>query len=94
MTRKRIQLCIDPDLLSRLDGYARLTQKKRSAVIEQALTAFLTDRRSAPVYSLKELEEGYRSMGTINLTLAEEALSADNEQFTAYEHFLSESETS
>ena len=38
------------------------------------------------------LKQGYRAMGEVNLSLAEESVIADNEQLLTYELKLSESE--
>ena len=40
----------------------------------------------------KSLEKGYLKMGKINVCLAEEGITADNEQLLSYEQKLSECE--
>ncbi|MBQ2940658.1 MAG: ribbon-helix-helix protein, CopG family [Clostridia bacterium] len=90
MKNKKILIALPYSLLSEIDSAAENEKLSRSEFIRTALKKELKVLRDKKIK--EELKQGYIAMGDINLSLAEEGISADNEQLLTYEQKLSESE--
>ncbi len=85
---KKILISVPETLLDKIDSAKNGIS--RSEFIRNAVSKELSALEKEKLY--EELKKGYMSMGEINLSLAEEGISADNEQLLTYEQKLSESE--
>ena len=88
MMNKKILISLPDSLLEDIDN-AR-DGLSRSEFIRKAVNKEI--KALLRLKKEKKLEQGYIAMGDINLSLAEDGILADNEQFLTYEQKLSESE--
>jgi len=77
MRTKRIMISLPQNLLSEVDGVVELERKSRSEFIREAMKLYLLERKRRHIR--EHMQVGYMEMAGLNLTLANEALSAENE---------------
>ena len=74
---RRIMVSLPAALLADLDDLAAMENLNRSEFIRQAMVRYLQQRRRTDFR--RQLRQGYREMGSLNLALAEEDLALDQE---------------
>ena len=79
---RRVAVTLSDSLLTKVDQIVRREKGSRSQFIREAMLKLVAEREKERIASLGA---GYRKMGSINLKLAEEAISEDNEDFNRYE---------
>jgi len=77
MRTKRIMISLPQNLLTEVDGVVELERKSRSEFIREAMKLYLQERKRRHIR--EHMQEGYMQMAGLNLTLANEALNAENE---------------
>lgn len=87
---KKIILSLPSELLDRVDDCLEYENKNRSEWVREAIVHYLSEKGKARLRA--QMEQGYREMGLLNLTLSEEGLAEDEKDFAAYENRLLESE--
>ena len=85
---RRVAIILPENLLSRVDAIARREKGSRSGLIKEALLRLVAERERER--DRLRMRLGYERMGPINLQLAEEGLSAEDEALASYEKFLTE----
>ncbi len=70
-------ISLPQNLLTEVDGVVELERKSRSEFIREAMKLYLQERKRRHIR--EHMQEGYMQMAGLNLTLANEALSAENE---------------
>jgi len=74
---KRIMISLPQNLLKEVDGVVEMEKRTRSEFIREAMKLYLQERRKRQIR--ERMQEGYMEMARLNLALANEALSAENE---------------
>lgn len=74
---KKIVISLPEAMIREVDGIVALENGSRSQVFHQAMEWYLQECYRNRLH--EELRMGYEEMAPINLTLAEEALAAENE---------------
>ncbi len=74
---KRIGISLPGNLLEEVDGAVAVAKRTRSEFVRKAMYLYLQEIRKRNTSG--ELENGYMEMGELNLSLANEALEAENE---------------
>ncbi len=74
---KRIMISLPQHLLQEVDGVVKKEQSNRSEFIRQAMKLYLRERKKR--YIRETMQQGYMEMGHINLNIASEAFSAEEE---------------
>ena len=87
---KRIMISIPNSLLQEVDGIAAMEKLSRSQFVREAMRLYIEERKRRTVRDL--MKKGYQEMAVINLLLAEEGLSADDEVFGQMPAALAEHE--
>lgn len=87
---KRIMISIPNSLLQEVDGIIAMDKLSRSQFIRDAMRLYIEDRKRKAVRDM--MKKGYQEMAVINLSLAEEGLSADDEVFAMVPTLLTERE--
>jgi CopG family transcriptional regulator/antitoxin EndoAI len=64
-------------LLKEVDGVVEMERRTRSEFIREAMKLYLQERRKKQIR--ERMQEGYMEMARLNLTLANEAINAENE---------------
>ncbi|MDO9536403.1 MAG: CopG family transcriptional regulator [Bacillota bacterium] len=64
-------------LLQEVDGVVEMEKRTRSEFIREAMKLYLQERRKKQIR--ERMQEGYMEMARLNLDLANEAISAENE---------------
>ncbi|NLL20252.1 MAG: ribbon-helix-helix protein, CopG family [Firmicutes bacterium] len=64
-------------LLKEVDGVVEMERRTRSEFIREAMKLYLQERRKKQIR--ERMQEGYMEMAKLNLTLANEAINAENE---------------
>ena len=78
MTRtKRIMISLPQNLLKEVDGVVEMEKRTRSEFIREAMKLYLQERKKRQIR--ERMQEGYLEMARLNLALANEAISAENE---------------
>ncbi|MBP2651124.1 MAG: hypothetical protein H6Q74_1949 [Firmicutes bacterium] len=72
---RRIMISIPNSLLQEVDGIIAMEKLSRSQFVREAMRLYIEDRKRKAVRDM--MRKGYQEMAVINLTLAEEGLSAD-----------------
>ena len=90
MGNKKILISMPESLLCEIDRLSSSENMSRSKWIRQTGQSHILKKRREK--NEEALKQGYRAMGEVNLSLAEESVIADNEQLLTYELKLSESE--
>ncbi len=87
---RTVVLTLPEELLTETEHRARGDNITQNELIVRAIKDYLRERRRGELK--KKAEEGYRSMGEINLSIARQCLKSDESAFKIYEEFLSESD--
>lgn len=87
---KRIMISIPNSLLQEVDGFIAMEKLSRSQFVREAMRLYIEERKRKAVRDL--MRKGYQEMAAINLTLAEEGLSADVEVYEMMPTLLVERE--
>lgn len=74
---KRIMISLPDNLLQEVDIIVATEKRSRSEFIREAMKLYLYDRKRR--YIREKMQKGYLEMAQLNLTLANEALAAENE---------------
>lgn len=74
---KRIMISLPQTLLKEVDGVVEMEKRTRSEFIREAMKLYLQERRKRQIR--ERMQEGYIEMARLNLALANEAISAENE---------------
>ncbi len=74
---KRIMISLPQNLLKEVDGVVEMERRTRSEFIREAMKLYLQERRKKQIR--ERMQEGYMEMARLNLTLANEAINAENE---------------
>lgn len=74
---KRIMISLPQALLKEVDGVVEMEKRTRSEFIREAMKLYLQERRKKQIR--ERMQEGYMEMARLNLTLANEAINAENE---------------
>jgi CopG family transcriptional regulator/antitoxin EndoAI len=74
---KRIMISLPQTLLKEVDGVVEMERRTRSEFIREAMKLYLQERRKKQIR--ERMQEGYMEMARLNLTLANEAINAENE---------------
>ncbi len=74
---KRIMISLPHSLLQEVDGVVQSEKKTRSEFIREAMKLYLRERKKKQIR--ERMQEGYLEMARLNLSLANEALVAENE---------------
>ena len=74
---KRIMISLPQNLLKEVDGVVEMERRTRSQFIREAMKLYLQERRKKQIR--ERMQEGYMEMARLNLTLANEAINAENE---------------
>ena len=77
---KRIMISVSGTLLQEFDAMGAIDDTSRSQLFQDAISLYLEEQRKKTA-ALDVMKRGYQEMAIINLSLAEECLSADNEFF-------------
>lgn len=75
------------NLLQEVDGVVEMEKRTRSEFIREAMRLYLQERRKKQIR--EQMQEGYMEMARLNLTLANEAISAENEADRLAEEIVS-----
>jgi len=84
---KRIMISLPQNLLSEVDGVVELEKRTRSEFIREAMKLYLQERKKRQIR--ERMQEGYMEMARLNLTLANEAINAENEADRLAEEMVS-----
>lgn len=74
---KRIMISLPQTLLKEVDGVVEMEKRTRSEFIREAMKLYLQERKKKQIR--ERMQEGYMEMARLNLTLANEAIDAENE---------------
>jgi CopG family transcriptional regulator/antitoxin EndoAI len=83
-------ISIPNSLLQEVDGFIAMEKLSRSQFVREAMRLYIEERKRKAVRDL--MRKGYQEMAVINLTLAEEGLSADVEVYEMMPTLLVERE--
>lgn len=84
---KRIMISLPHNLLQEVDGVVEMEKRTRSEFIREAMRLYLQERKKKQIR--EQMQEGYMEMARLNLALANEALSAENEADRLAEEIVS-----
>jgi CopG family transcriptional regulator/antitoxin EndoAI len=87
---KRIMISIPNSLLQEVDGIIAMEKLSRSQFVREAMRLYIEERKRKAVRDM--MRKGYQEMAVINLTLAEEGLTADVEVYEMMPTLLAERE--
>lgn len=87
---KRIMISIPNSLLQEIDGIIAMEKLSRSQFVREAMRLYIEERKRKAVRDM--MRKGYQEMAVINLSLAEEGLSADVEVYEMMPTLLVERE--
>ncbi len=88
--QKRILISLSDSLLSEVDLLAKAQNINRSEFIREAMKIYIRERKQ--IERCEQMKKGYIEMSKINLDIANECFSSDNEQLKNYEENFSECE--
>ncbi len=74
---KRIMISMPVTLLEEVDDLITIENKNRSELIREAMRFYLEERKKSRLR--EELRKGYQEMAALNLSLAQEAFSYEEE---------------
>ncbi|NMB40951.1 MAG: ribbon-helix-helix protein, CopG family [Firmicutes bacterium] len=74
---RRIMISLPQNLLKEVDGVVEMEKRTRSEFIREAMKLYLRERKKRQIR--ERMQEGYIEMARLNLALANEAISAENE---------------
>ncbi len=84
---KRIMISLPQNLLKEVDGVVEIEKRSRSEFIREAMKLYLQERKKKQIR--ESMQEGYMEMARLNLTLANEAISVENEAGRLAEEMVS-----
>lgn len=84
---RRIMISLPNSLLQEVDGIVRKQKINRSHFIREAMCLYITEMKKRQIR--EKMQSGYVAMSKINLTLANEAVEAENEAVDAIEQLVS-----
>lgn len=84
---KRIMISLPHNLLQEVDGVVEMEKRTRSEFIREAMRLYLQERKKKQIR--EQMQEGYMEMARLNLALANEAISAENEADRLAEEIVS-----
>lgn len=84
---RRIMISLPHNLLQEVDGVVEMEKRTRSEFIREAMRLYLQERRKKQIR--EQMQEGYMEMARLNLALANEAISAENEADRLAEEIVS-----
>lgn len=76
-TSKRIIISISEMLLSEVDSFTVLEKRNRSEIVREAIKFYLEERKKELM--IEQMKKGYLEMAPINLTIACESSSLEEE---------------
>ena len=80
---KRIMISLPESLLAEVDGIVTLEKVNRSEFIREAINSVLMERRKKGIR--EQMRKGYLEMAQLNLAIARELYSAEQETIQFYE---------
>ena len=80
---KRIMISLPESLLAEVDGIVTLEKVNRSEFIREAINSVLLERRKKGIR--EQMRKGYLEMAQLNLAIARELFSAEQETIQYYE---------
>jgi CopG family transcriptional regulator/antitoxin EndoAI len=83
---KKIIVSLPETLLQQIDCIMKEEEKNRSELVREALALFLKERKIERIR--REMAEGYREMGMLNLNLSEEGIGVHLADLDRYEQDL------
>lgn len=81
---KRIMISLPESLLAEVDGIVTVEKRNRSEFIREALNAVLHERRKRGIR--EQMRKGYIEMAQLNLAIAKELFSTEQEVEKYYEN--------
>jgi CopG family transcriptional regulator/antitoxin EndoAI len=87
---KKILISIPDNLLREVDNIVSNEKTNRSMLVREAMDFYIKEKHKIELR--ERMKSGYEEMAEINLGLAEDYLSADNDQQCRYEERLGEME--
>ena len=85
---KRIIVSISEMLLSEVDSFTVLEKRNRSEIVRDAIKFYLEERKKELM--IEQMKKGYLEMAPINLTIASESSSLEDESLALREYKLVE----
>jgi CopG family transcriptional regulator/antitoxin EndoAI len=85
---KRIIVSISEILLSEVDSFTVLEKRNRSEIVQDAIKFYLEERKKELM--IEQMKKGYLEMAPINLTIASESSSLEEEILAWREYKLLE----
>ncbi len=83
---KKIMISLPNSLLQEVDGMVNSYNTNRSHLIREAMSMYINEIKKQQIR--ERLQTGYQAMSTINLTLANEAVEAENEAVDVIEQLV------
>ena len=74
---KRIMISLPHTLLEEVDGVVEMEKRTRSEFIREAMKLYLQERKKKKIR--EQMQDGYMEMAQLNLALANEAITVENE---------------
>ncbi|MDP9728024.1 CopG family ribbon-helix-helix protein [Alicyclobacillus tolerans] len=84
---KRVVVYVPEQLLEQVDVVASKSRESRSEIVRAALTKYVQEERKYQIR--KMMQQGYQEMGRLNLCLASEAFSVEQEAGGTVERLVS-----
>ena len=84
---RRIMISVPSTLLQEIDGIVEREKMNRSHLIREAMSLYIRELKKRQIREM--LQNGYVEMSKINLTLANEAVAAENEAVAVIEQLVS-----
>ncbi len=83
---KRIMISLPESLLAEVDGIVTVEKRNRSEFIREALNNILHERRKKGIH--EQMRKGYLEMAQLNLSIAKELFSTEQEVLEYYEETM------
>lgn len=83
---KRIMISLPESLLAEVDGIVTVEKRNRSEFIREALNNILHERRKKGIH--EQMRQGYLEMAQLNLAIARELYSTEQEVFEHFEETM------
>lgn len=83
---KRIMISLPESLLAEVDGIVTVEKRNRSEFIREALNSILYERRKRGIQ--EQMRKGYLEMAQLNLSIARELFSTEQEVLLYYEETM------
>lgn len=85
---KRIMISLPESLLAEVDGIVTLEKRNRSEFIREAINSVLLERRKKGIR--EQMRKGYLEMAQLNLAIAKELFSTEQEVLEYFEQNIVE----